>query len=69
MLQSFEPDHQEFCPESRIHGYQDLLKGNLVPILNGWHVPNLENYIGTTEESATLKRVTTFVDWYIRRRR
>ena len=45
MLQSFEPDHQEFCPESRIHGYQDLLKGNLVPILNGWHVPNLDHYI------------------------
>lgn len=55
------------CPAH--HGYQDILKGNLVPILNGWHVPNLENYIGTTEESATLKRVTTFVEWYIRRRR
>ena len=40
-----------------------------MPVLEGRHVPNLENYIGTTEEAATLKRVTTFVDWYIRRRR
>lgn len=55
------------CPAH--HGYEDILKGNLIPVLNGWHVPNLENYIGTTEEAATLKRVTTFVDWYVCRRR
>lgn len=55
------------CPAH--HGYEDILKGNLIPDLNGWHVPNLENYIGTTEETAPLKRVTTFVDWYVRRGR
>ena len=51
------------------HCYEDIVKGDLLPVLDGWHVPNLENYIGTTTEAAGLKRVRTFVDWYIERRR
>ena len=51
------------------HCFADIVKGDLVPVLDGWHVPNLENYIGTTTEAAGLKRVRTFVDWYIERRR
>lgn len=55
------------CPAH--HCFEDIVHGNLVPVLGGWHVPNLENYIGTTAEAATLKRVKTFIEWYIRRRR
>lgn len=51
------------------HCYEDILEGRLVPVLDGWHVPNLDNYIASTAEAARLKRVQIFVDWYIRRRR
>lgn len=51
------------------HCYQEILAGKLVPILNGWHIPNLDNYIGTTLEAHKLKRVQTFIDWYVMRRR
>lgn len=51
------------------HCYQEILAGKLVPILNGWHIPNLDNYIGTTLEARKLKRVQTFIDWYVMRRR
>ena len=55
------------CPAH--HCFDDIVGGRLVPVLSGWHTPNLENYIGTTAEAASLKRVKTFIDWYIRRRR
>ncbi len=51
------------------HCYQEILAGKLVPILNGWHIPNLDNYIGTTLEAHKLRRVQTFIDWYVMRRR
>ena len=51
------------------HCYNEIVRGELVPVLNGWHVPNLDNYIGSTAEAAKLKRVQIFIDWYIRRRR
>ena len=51
------------------HCYRELREGKLVPVLNGWHVPNLDNYIGSTIEAARLRRVQIFTDWYIRRRR
>lgn len=51
------------------HCYEEIVRGDLVPVLNGWHVPNLDNYIGSTAEAAKLKRVQIFIDWYIRRRR
>ena len=51
------------------HCYRELLDGSLVAVLGGWHVPNLDNYIGSTAEAARLRRVQLFVDWYIRRRR
>lgn len=55
------------CPAH--HCYGDILRGDLVPVLDGWHAPNLENYIATTTEASGLKRVQCFVEWYIRRRR
>lgn len=55
------------CPAH--HCFNEIVHGDLVPVLEGRHVPNLENYIGTTTEAASLKRVLTFIDWYIRRRR
>lgn len=55
------------CPAH--HCFNDILRGDLVPVLDGWHAPNLENYIATTTEAAGLKRVQLFVEWYIRRRR
>ena len=51
------------------HCYNEIVRGELIPVLNGWHVPNLDNYIGSTAEAAKLKRVQIFIDWYIRRRR
>lgn len=51
------------------HCYNEIVRGELVPVLNGWHVPNLDNYIASTVEAAKLKRVQIFIDWYIRRRR
>ena len=55
------------CPAH--HCFNEIVRGDLVPVLEGWHVPNLENYIGATAEASSLKRVATFIDWYIRRRR
>lgn len=51
------------------HCFEEIMEGKLVPILNGWQIPNLDNYIGATHEASKLKRVRTFVDWYIRKRR
>lgn len=51
------------------HCYEEILAGKLVPVLGGWHVPNLDNYIASTLEASRLRRVQIFVDWYIRRRR
>lgn len=51
------------------HCYQEILKGELIPVLNGWHVPQLENYIACTVESAKVKRVQRFSEWFVQRRR
>lgn len=51
------------------HCYEEIVHGDLVPVLNGWHVPNLDNYIASTLEAGKLKRVQIFIDWYVRRRR
>lgn len=51
------------------HCYEEIVRGDLVPVLNGWHVPVLDNYIASTVQAAKLKRVQIFIDWYIRRRR
>ncbi len=51
------------------HCYREILDGQLVPVLNGWHIPNLDNYIGTTLEAQKLKRVQIFIEWYLRKRR
>lgn len=51
------------------HCIDDILAGTLIPILDGWHIPNLDNYIGTTQEAGRLKRVQAFIDWYIEKRR
>lgn len=51
------------------HCYEEIVRGDLVPVLNGWHVPSLDNYIASTVEATKLKRVQLFIDWYIRRRR
>lgn len=51
------------------HCFREVLEGRLVPLLGGWHIPNLDNYIAATKESGRLARVQLFIDWYIRRRR
>lgn len=51
------------------HCINELLDGRLIPVLNGWHVRNLDNYLGTTKQAGELKRVRLFVEWYIRQRR
>lgn len=51
------------------HCFREILEGRLIPLLGGWHIPNLDNYIATTKESGRLARVQLFIDWYIRRRR
>ena len=45
------------------------MNGQLVPILNGWQIPNLDNYIGSTLAASKLRRVQMFIDFYVRRRR
>lgn len=51
------------------HCYEEVMNGQLVPILNGWQIPNLDNYIGSTLAASKLKRVQMFIDFYVRRRR
>lgn len=51
------------------HCYKEIVAGELVPVLNGWHVPQLENYIACTVESAKVKRVQLFLEWFVQRRR
>lgn len=51
------------------HCYKEIVNGELVPVLNGWHVPQLENYIACTVESAKIKRVQLFLEWFVQRRR
>lgn len=45
------------------------MEGKLVPVLNGWRIPNLDNYIGATLAAFKLRRVQMFIDFYVRRRR
>ena len=51
------------------HCYKEIIRGELVPVLNGWHVPQLENYIACTVESSKIKRVQLFLEWFVQRRR
>lgn len=51
------------------HCYKELMSGELVAVLNGWHAPNLDYYIASTLEAAKLKRVQIFIEWYVQRRR
>ncbi len=51
------------------HCFKELIAGDLEPVLDGWHIPNLDNYIASTVEASRLKRVQVFIDWYIKRRR
>jgi len=51
------------------HCYREILSGLLVPVLDGWHVRNLDNYIASTREAGRLRRVQRFIEWYVRRRR
>ncbi len=57
-------------PDMPLHQcYQELIEGDLVPVVQGWHVPTLDFYVGTTLEAAKLKRVQLFVEWYVQKRR
>ena len=51
------------------HCFRDILEGRLVPVLSGWHVPNLNNCIAAANTAARLRRVQLFIRWYIGRRR
>ena len=51
------------------HCFEEVMNGQLIPILNGWQIPNLDNYIGSTLAASKLKRVQMFIDFYVRRRR
>ena len=51
------------------HCFEEIRLGKLIPILNGWQIPNLDNYIGATLAASKLRRVQLFIDFYVRRRR
>lgn len=51
------------------HCFDEIMEGKLVPVLNGWRIPNLDNYIGATLAAFKLRRVQMFIDFYVRRRR
>ncbi len=51
------------------HCFEEVMDGRLIPILNGWQIPNLDNYIGATLEASKLRRVRMFIDFYVRGRR
>ncbi len=51
------------------HCYKELMSGELIPVLNGWHAPNLDYYIASTLEATKLKRVQIFIEWYVQKRR
>lgn len=51
------------------HCFEEIMSGRLVPVLDGWQIPNLDNYIGATLAASKLRRVRMFVDFYVRRRR
>ena len=51
------------------HCFEEVMNGQLIPILNGWQIPNLDNYIGSTLAASKLRRVQMFIDFYVRRRR
>ena len=51
------------------HCIDEIMSGDLVPVLDGWHIPNLDNYIASTREAGKLHRVQKFIDWYIDKRR
>ena len=51
------------------HCFDEIMEGKLGPVLNGWRIPNLDNYIGATLAASKLRRVQMFIDFYVRRRR
>lgn len=51
------------------HCFEEIMDGRLVPILDGWQIPNLDNYIGATRAASKMRRVQMFIDFYVRRRR
>ena len=50
-----------------VHCYREIEAGDLVPILSGWRVPTRELFAVTTEEKYGIRRIRTFLDWYVPR--
>lgn len=50
-----------------VHCHREIQAGSLVPILNGWRVPTRDLFCVTTKEKLKLKRVRTFMDWFVPR--
>ncbi len=48
------------------HCFDEIMQGELVPLLEGWRIFPLNHYIGCTQEAAKHKRIQVFIDWYIR---
>ena len=49
------------------HCFAEIMRGELVPLLDGWRITPLNHYIGCTQEAAKHKRIQVFIDWYIHR--
>ena len=49
------------------HCHKEIREGSLVPILEGWRVPTRDLFCVTTKEKHQVKRIRTFMDWYVPR--
>ncbi|MCI5850380.1 MAG: hypothetical protein MR009_02330 [Sutterellaceae bacterium] len=45
----------------------ELIVGNLVPILSGWRRPSIDCFAVTTEDGYKIRRIRTFLDWFVER--
>ena len=50
-----------------LHCADELIAGNLVPILSGWRRPSIDCFAVTTESGYKIRRIRTFLDWFVER--
>ncbi len=46
------------------HCHKELARGELVPILNGWHRPSLGAYVVCSQASWHIRRIRVFMRWF-----
>ena len=50
-----------------VHCHREISDGRLIPVLDGWRVPTRDLYAVTTRANYAVKRIRTFMDWYVPR--